>query len=244
MINKESLPRHVAIIMDGNGRWARERRLDRIEGHRKGSKVVRMVVEISRKIGIEVLTLYAFSEENWNRPKNEISALMKLLAEYLKKELPKMMEEDIRLNAIGKLDSLPDFVQKVLRETIAQTNKNKNMILNLALSYSARAEIINAARILAGLAKEGKITPSDIDEALFSKYLYSKDLPDPDLLIRTSGEMRLSNFLLYQIAYTELYITKTHWPDFSKEEYFKALYDYSSRERRFGLTSEQLQGKM
>lgn len=244
MINKESLPRHVAIIMDGNGRWARERRLDRVEGHRKGSKIVRMVVEVSRKIGIEVLTLYAFSEENWNRPKDEISALMQLLSEYLKKELPKMMDEDIRLNAIGKLDSLPDFVQKVLADTIAGTDKNKSMILNLALSYSARAEIINAAKTLAGLVGEGKITPSDIDESLFAGHLYTRDLPDPDLLIRTSGEMRISNFLLYQIAYTELYITKTHWPDFTKEEYLKALYDYASRERRFGLTSEQIKGKM
>jgi undecaprenyl diphosphate synthase len=209
-----------------------------------GSKVVRMVVEVSRKIGIEVLTLYAFSEENWNRPKNEISALMKLLSEYLKKELPKMMEENIRLNAIGKLDSLPDFVQKVLRDTMAETGKNRSMTLNLALSYSARGEIINAVRTLAGLAKEGKIAPSDIDEALFAEQLYTRDLPDPDLLIRTSGEMRISNFLLYQIAYTELYLTKTHWPDFTKEEYLKALYDYASRERRFGLTSEQIQRKM
>ena len=244
MINKESLPHHVAIIMDGNGRWAREKKLDRVEGHKTGSKVVRMVVEVSRKIGIEVLTLYAFSEENWNRPKDEISALMKLLAEYLKKELPKMMEEDIRLNAIGKLDSLPDFVQKVLIETIAQTKMNKSMILNLALSYSARAEIVNATKTIAELAREGKITPSDIDETLFAGHLYTKDLPDPDLLIRTSGEMRLSNFLLYQIAYTELYITKIHWPDFTKEKYLKALYDYSSRERRFGLTSEQIQKKL
>lgn len=242
-LKQENLPVHVAIIMDGNGRWARQKNLNRIEGHRRGSEVVSEVVEASIDVGVRILTLYAFSKENWNRPKNEVNALMGLLGEYLGKELKDMMEKGIRLTVIGKIDSLPDFVQKILKDTITITEKNEAMTLNLALSYSAREEMVRAIRAIIEDTKRGEIPPTDIDEEVISRYLYTKDLPDPDLLIRTSGEMRISNFLLYQMAYTEIYFTDTLWPDFSREEYIKALMDYSKRERRFGLTSEQIRDR-
>jgi len=242
-IGNAPLPRHVAIIMDGNGRWAKERDLPRIEGHKKGSDVVREIVECSREVGIEVLTLYAFSEENWNRPKDEVGGLMKLLAEYLISELPRMMKEKIRLNAIGNIEELPGFVKDLIVRTMTVTGKNDAMILNLALSYSARTEIIDALTSIGRLVKEGEIKPEDIDESLFRRHLYTKDLPDPDLLIRTSGENRLSNFLLFQMAYTEIIFISTLWPDFTRKEYLEALEEYAHRERRFGLTSEQIRSE-
>jgi undecaprenyl diphosphate synthase len=243
MTDIKNLPRHVAIIMDGNGRWAKERNLPRVEGHRKGSEVVRNIVEASRKIGIEVLTLYTFSEENWNRPKAEVGVLMSLLKEFLQTELPKMMDERIRLCAVGRFSLLPNLVRAILHETIKITKDNKGMTLVLALSYSGRGEMVDAVKEIAELVVEKKLAPEQIDEDLIARHLYTKSLPDPDLLIRTSGEMRISNFLLFQTAYTELYFTKTLWPDFTKEEFLSALEDYSRRERRFGLTSEQLAGK-
>jgi undecaprenyl diphosphate synthase len=244
MKDMKNIPRHVAIIMDGNGRWAKEKNLPRVEGHRRGSEVVRKIVEVSRETGIKVLTLYAFSEENWNRPKDEVQALMGLLAEFLQSELPKMMDERIRLCAIGRFSQLPDIVRRVLLETITLTKDNGGMILNLALSYSGRGEIVDAAKEIAVQVAEKRVTSEEIDEDMIARHLYTKDLPDPDLLIRTSGEMRISNFLLFQAAYTELFFTQTLWPDFTEEEFLSALKNYSSRERRYGLTSEQLTGKV
>jgi undecaprenyl diphosphate synthase len=243
MTDKNNLPRHVAVIMDGNGRWAKKRGLPRIEGHRRGSDVVRRIIETSRKIGIEVLTLYSFSEENWKRPEGEVSFLMDLLAEFLQSELPEMMENGIRLVAVGRLSSLPEIVRELLGEVVKITKDNTSMTLVLALSYSGRGEIIEAVREIAALAAEGKITPDKIDESLVSGHLYTRGLPDPDLLIRTSGEMRMSNFLVFQSAYTELYFTRTLWPDFTDEEFLAILKEYGTRERRFGLTSDQLSGK-
>ncbi len=236
------LPTHVAIIMDGNGRWAKKRGLPRIMGHREGMKSVRAVVEESRRLGIKVLTLYAFSKENWQRPLQEVSFLMGLLEEYLKKEVDELHEKNIQLRAIGEIELLPSKVLSLLKSSIKKTAANKGMILNLALSYGGRAEIVHAARLIAEACLRGDLKPEEITEELFSNYLYTYDLPDPDLLIRTSGEMRISNFLLYQCAYTEFYITPTLWPDFRQEEYWKALEEYASRERRFGKTSEQLEG--
>ena len=236
------LPTHVAIIMDGNGRWAKKRGLPRIMGHREGMKSVRAVVEESRRLGIKVLTLYAFSKENWQRPWQEVSFLMGLLEEYLKKEVDELHEKNIQLRAIGEIELLPPKVLSLLKSSIKKTAANKGMILNLALSYGGRAEIAHAARLIAEACLRGDLKPEEITEELFSHYLYTYDLPDPDLLIRTSGEMRISNFLLYQCAYTEFYITPTLWPDFRQEEYWKALEEYASRERRFGKTSEQLEG--
>jgi undecaprenyl diphosphate synthase len=244
MKDMKNIPRHVAIIMDGNGRWAKEKNLPRVEGHRKGSEVVRKIVEVSRETGIKVLTLYAFSEENWNRPKDEVGALMGLLAEFLQSERPKMMKERIRLSAVGRFSQLPDIVRRILLETIDITKDNGGMILNLALSYSGREEIVDAVKQIAAQVAEKQVAPEEIDEDMIARHLYTKSLPDPDLLIRTSGEMRISNFLLFQVAYTELYFTKTLWPDFTKEEFLSALKDYSRRERRYGLTSEQLTGKV
>ncbi len=243
MKDMKNTPRHVAIIMDGNGRWAKEKNLPRVEGHRRGSEVVRKIVEVSRETGIKVLTLYAFSEENWNRPKDEVQALMGLLAEFLQSELPKMMNERIRLCAIGRFSQLPDIVRRILLETVAFTKDNGGMTLNLALSYSGRGEIVDAAKEIAAEVAEKRVTLEEIDEDMIARHLYTKSLPDPDLLIRTSGEMRISNFLLFQAAYTELFFTQTLWPDFTKEEFLSVLKDFSRRERRYGLTSEQLSGK-
>ena len=240
----KNIPHHVAIIMDGNGRWAKERNLSREEGHRRGSDIVSTIVDVSRKVGIGVLTLYAFSEENWNRPELEVEALMSLLGEYLQKELPDMMENNVRLTAIGRLHSLPEFVRDILYETISITGKNRGLNLNLALSYGSRGEIADAFIEMARKISEGALSIDEVDEEVISQYLYTKNIPDPDLLIRTSGEMRLSNFLLYQLAYTEIYITETLWPDFTPEKYLEALRDYSKRERRFGLTSEQIRGEV
>jgi undecaprenyl diphosphate synthase len=226
--------------MDGNGRWAKKRSLNRIRGHREGAESVRDIVRACREIEIEVLTLYAFSTENWRRPKQEISALMKLLKDFLRSELSEMMENDIRLNAIGQLDRFPGDVFEVLQKVMDTTRGNSGMLLNLALSYGGRDDIVTAARKLAVEIKAGNLEAEEIDEEVFSDFLYTGGMPDPDLLIRTSGEMRISNFLLWQIAYAELYVTNTLWPDFRRAELFEILLDYENRERRFGTTGDQV----
>ena len=237
-INSENLPKHVAIIMDGNGRWAKKRALNRIRGHEEGAESVRSIVTASREIGISWLTLYAFSEENWGRPRYEIEALMKLLRRFLKNELDEMLENGIRFKTIGKIDKLPKNVQKVLEKTIEKTYKCKDMVLTLALSYGSRQEMSHAVRKIAKRVESGKLTPDQITEQTISDSLYTAGMPDPDLLIRTSAEYRLSNFLLWQMAYTEFYFTPTLWPDFRREEYMRAIEEYQKRERRFGATGE------
>jgi undecaprenyl diphosphate synthase len=234
------LPRHVAIIMDGNGRWAMRRGLSRISGHRRGKDSVRAIVEKAREVGIEYLTLYAFSSENWQRPEREVSALMHLLRRYLRSEIAKMMRYGIRLRAIGNLRKLPAEVLHELREVERKTAKNDRMTVLLAVSYGAREEIVRAARTLARRVRDGVTTAEEIDEAAVASSLTTAGVPDPDLLIRTSGEMRLSNFLLWQLAYTELYVTETLWPDFREKEFLQALEEYKNRQRRFGRTMEQL----
>jgi undecaprenyl diphosphate synthase len=241
-IDKEKLPHHIAIIMDGNGRWAKKRLLGRISGHVKAADTVRAVVTTCRELGIKVLTLFVFSTENWRRPANEVTALMNLLKEYLLKEVDEMVKNSIRLNAIGRIEDLPPDVQNTLRETIKKTERCDGMILNLALSYGGRSEILHAVQGVLSDFQRGRIKPEEITVQHFSQYLWTRGIPDPDLLIRTSGEFRISNFLLWQIAYTELYVTETFWPDFDRAELLKAIADYQSRERRFGLTSEQLNG--
>jgi len=238
-IDPARLPRHVAIIMDGNGRWAKNRFLSRVEGHRQGINSVRDIVEIAAEIKIPVLTLYAFSVENWFRPKDEVNTLMKLLVEYLRKELEKMLKNNIRLMSIGDEAGLPPEARKELRYTIQRTAGNSGMILNLALNYSGHQEIIMATKQIARDLQAGKIREEDLDEKLFSQYLFTRSLPDPDLLIRTSGEMRLSNFLLWQLAYAEFWITPTLWPDFRRKEFLQAIISYQGRERRFGRIKEE-----
>jgi undecaprenyl diphosphate synthase len=228
--------------MDGNGRWAKKRALNRIRGHREGTESVRDIVRASREMGIEVLTLYAFSTENWKRPPEEVSALMRLLKEFLESELPEMMENNIRLSAIGDIERLPGSVLEVLREAMGKTGENQGMVLNLALSYGGRDEIVKAAQDMATQVKEGRLQPEEITGELFSSCLYTRGLPDPDLLIRTSGEMRISNFLLWQIAYAEIFVTETLWPDFRRGALIQILHEYQKRERRFGLTGEQIRG--
>jgi len=242
-IGKEKLPHHIAIIMDGNGRWAKKKFLNRISGHIKGVNAVREVVTACRELGIKVLTLYAFSIENWRRPADEVNALMGLLKEYLQKECAEMAQNNIRLNTIGRVEDLPPDVQTTLRETMEKTKHCDGMILNLALSYGGRSEILHAVQGILSDLQKGKIKREEITVQRFHEYLWTHGIPDPDLLIRTSGELRISNFLLWQIAYTELYVTDTLWPDFDREELLKAIVDYQSRERRFGLTSEQLNGR-
>lgn len=233
----KNLPRHVAIIMDGNGRWARERGLPRIEGHRRGAESVREIVRVSGELGVEYLTLYAFSIENWNRPKAEVSALMRLLEFYLKQEIAELDKSNVRLAAIGRIHELPASAQKQLEKSMAALNKNTGLTLVLALSYGARAEIVDAMRSICREVKGGRLDVADVDEKVISQHLYTRSMPDPDLLIRTSGEMRVSNFLLWQISYAEIYVTETLWPDFRKAAYLKALEDYSGRNRRFGLVN-------
>jgi undecaprenyl diphosphate synthase len=228
------LPRHVAIILDGNGRWAATRFLPRIFGHRQGAKAVREVVTLSRELGIETLSLYAFSNENWKRPKDEVTALMELLKKYLHGEIATMMENKVRFRAIGQIDRLPAGVVQLIRSVEAQTADHRGMTLLLALSYGGRAEIVDATRRIAEAVRKGEIQADQIDEALFSAHLYAPDLPDPDLLIRTSGEVRISNFFLWEAAYTELYFTETLWPNFGRCDFLTALLDYQKRERRFG----------
>ena len=233
-LDPAQLPSHVAIIMDGNGRWAQKRLLSRIKGHEKGSEAVRAAVRTCREIGIPHLTLYAFSTENWQRPRAEVDALMGLLKKFLRKERQDMMEKDIRLFTIGQTDRLPGDVKATLLETIEATKDNSALQLTLALSYGGRNEICHAMRGLANEVAEGRLGADDINEQLVSQYLFTRNIPDPDLLIRTSGEMRISNFLLWQIAYAEIFVTPTLWPDFSAEEFVQILKDYQDRDRRYG----------
>ena len=228
-------PRHVAIIMDGNGRWAKQRHLPRVEGHRNGVESVRAVVRAAGEAGVKYLTLYAFSVENWNRPKDEVDTLMKYLARFLKSEIGELNRNNVRLDAIGQIYRLPEFVQDQLAKTKAALAKNNGLTLILALSYGGRTEIVDAARAMAQKAKDGRLEPAEINEQLLSQHLYTCHYPDPDLLIRTSGEMRISNFLLWQISYAELVVTPTLWPDFRKPQFFEALEEYTRRHRRFGL---------
>ena len=239
-IDKNRLPRHIAIIMDGNGRWAKEKGRLRVFGHQNGVKSVRDTVEGAVEAGVPYLTLYAFSAENWNRPKFEVTALMELLVSTINRETKTLMENDVRLNAIGNLDALPSRCSQQLKEAIAKTSGNKKCVLTLALSYSSRWEIVAAARKLAEKVKVGELRPEDISEELFEGQLETADLPDPELLIRTSGEHRISNYLLYQLAYSELYFTQKLWPDFRREDLFEAILDFQKGERRFGLTGEQV----
>jgi undecaprenyl diphosphate synthase len=239
-IDKGKLPRHIAIVMDGNGRWAQRRVLPRHAGHRAGVTAVDDVVTTARKLGISCLTLYALSTENWSRPRQEIRALMGILRVYLRKELQRMVRENIRFNAIGRLQDLPNSVQSLLSDTMAQTSQNDGMIFTLALSYGSRMEIIEAVQRLARAVQHGKLLPDEITPTLFSNFLYTVGLPDPDLLIRTGGERRLSNFLLWQTSYTELYFSEVLWPDFRGDDLLRSIIDYQQRERRFGMTHEQI----
>ena len=239
-IDRTRLPQHVAIIMDGNGRWAKARGEDRAKGHQEGAIAVRKVVEAAATIELKFLTLYTFSMENWNRPDAEVQALMALLVASIHRETPDLMKNNIRLLAIGDLIRLEEGVRQSLLECIEQTSGNTGTTLILALSYSSRWELLNAVKQLAGEVSEKRITKEDITEELFSHYLTTRGIPDPDLLIRTGGEKRISNFLLWQLSYSELYFTDTYWPDFREDELYKAILFYEQRERRFGKTSEQL----
>lgn len=246
-LDPNKIPKHVAIIMDGNGRWAKERKMLRVMGHKVGTESVKDVVRAAKEIGISVLTLYAFSTENWKRPAMEVQALMSLLKTYLKSELSEMLQNNISLRCVGQMDKLPKDVQKTLGEVINETaefaGNSSGMILNLALSYGGRGEIVMAVKAIAEKCIRGEVTLDDISEELFSSHLYTAGLPDPDLVIRTGGESRLSNFLLWQASYAEIFITETKWPDFRKDSLVEAIRDYQDRERRFGKTSEQIQEK-
>jgi undecaprenyl diphosphate synthase len=239
-LDKEKLPKHVAIIMDGNGRWARKRGNARVFGHQHGVKSVREVTEAAAELGIKFLTLYAFSTENWNRPKNEVDALMSLLIATISSETKTLMDNNVKLKSIGCKENLPLDVQKKLTDCIEQTKNNDGLTLVLALSYSSRWEIVEGVKHIANDVRDGKLDSSQINAEIFSRYLETADMPDPELLIRTSGELRISNFLLWQIAYSELYFCNVLWPDFRKEHFFEALLDYQGRERRFGKISDQV----
>ncbi|RYD58989.1 MAG: isoprenyl transferase [Sphingobacteriales bacterium] len=240
-IDRSKLPRHIAIIMDGNGRWAKERGEDRLYGHHEGVISVREVVNACAELGIGYLTLYTFSTENWNRPVAEVNALMELLVNTIRKEVEELKKNNIRLHVIGDIASLPESCQRELQEAKDITAANTGLNLILALSYSSRMELIEAARQMAKDAAAGSLKPEDINDDVFHKYLNTADFPDPELMIRTSGEYRISNYLLYQLAYAELYFTPVHWPDFRKQQLYEALLNYQQRERRFGKTSEQIQ---
>ncbi len=239
-VDLKKLPKHIALIMDGNGRWAKEHGKPRVFGHRNGVTAVRETTEAAAELGVEYLTLYAFSTENWNRPRLEVNALMSLLVDTLRNELNTLNENNIRLQAIGDLEKLPPKTHKALLEGIQNTQHNQRMTLVLALNYSAKWEILEATRKISTLVKSGQIDTEHINEELFSASLSTQGIPDPELLIRTSGETRLSNFLLWQIAYSELYFTDIFWPEFNKDAFYRAIIDYQNRERRFGKTSEQL----
>ncbi len=239
-INKQRLPKHIAIIMDGNGRWAKQKGKLRVFGHKNGVKAVRDVVEGSAEIGVKVLTLYAFSTENWNRPKAEVDVLMNLLVSSLKNELKLLQDNNIRLQAIGNLEKLPKKAKRELEEVIQKTKNNTHLVLNLAISYSAKEEIVNAFKKISKKIVNNELSIEEIDENIINNHLYTRNLPDVDLVIRTSGEKRISNFLLWQIAYAELYFTDLFWPDFRKTHLIQAILDYQQRERRFGKTSDQL----
>jgi len=239
-IDPKRLPRHIAIIMDGNGRWAQKNRLPRVEGHRRGVKTVDKIVTLCTEMHIEALTLYSFSDENWNRPRTEVEALMKILDQYLNRELERMKRENIRFNAIGRIHELPPAIQKLARRAKDSTRNNDGLVLTLALSYGGRQEIIDAVRKIAKQVQEGVLPIEDIDFRVMESCLYTHDLPDPDLLIRTSGEKRISNFLLYQMAYTELHYTQVLWPQFTEDDLLKAIIDFQNRERRFGMIGDQI----
>lgn len=239
-LDHDKLPEHIAIIMDGNGRWAKQRGKKRIFGHQQGVKAVQKIVEEAARLKVPYLTLFAFSTENWDRPKEEIGTLMKLLVRSLREELEKMLKNNIRLTTIGATDRLPTQVQKELELVVEKTKNNSNMVLTLALSYGGREEIQRATREIAVLVKNNIISPEKIDESIINRHLYAQNLPDVDLLIRTSGEQRISNFMLWHLAYAELYFTSTCWPDFDEKELHAALLNYQNRERRFGKTSEQV----
>ncbi|MGI9535155.1 MAG: isoprenyl transferase [Thermodesulfobacteriota bacterium] len=236
IVDKNKIPKHVVLIMDGNGRWAEKRKLSRITGHREGMKSVSSIVKASKEIGIKYITLFAFSAQNWNRPKKEVIALMDLLKQFLLQEGPRLIEQDIKLNAIGRLNKLPKEARDTLNQIIKNTRKCKSMTLTLALSYGSREEIVDAVRVIA----EKGYKPRNINEKTIGNNLYTSDMPDPDLLIRTSGEQRISNFMLWQLAYTEIYVTRTLWPNFRKKHFINAILNYQNRERRFGLTGNQI----
>ena len=231
---QELLPLHVAVIMDGNGRWAKERGLPRIEGHRRGAESARAIIKAASEVGIRYLTLYTFSVENWNRPKSEVDAIMKYLAYYLKKETPELDRSNVRLDAIGQIHRLPEAVQKQLEISRQQLSKNTGLTLVLALSYGARAEIVDASRAIDEKVQSGDLVPEEVTETMFGMHLYTSQIPDPDLLIRTSGEMRLSNFLLWQVSYAEMVVTETLWPEFRKAAFYATLEEFAKRHRRFG----------
>lgn len=239
-INLQKVPKHVAIIMDGNGRWAKSKGMSRIFGHRNALTAVRESVKAAAEINVEAITLYAFSTENWNRPKMEVDALMSLLINSLKKELPDFMKNNVKVNAIGNIESLPKKAQKVLNDVIFQTRNNNDIILTFALSYGSREEIVNTIKNISKKVVNNQLKIEEIDEKIIKNHLYTFNLPDVDLMIRTSGEKRISNFLLWQMAYAELYFTNILWPDFRKEHFFDAIIEYQNRERRFGKTSEQI----
>jgi undecaprenyl diphosphate synthase len=239
-INEDKLPQHIAIIMDGNGRWAKKQGMLRAFGHENGTKSVKVTVETCARLGIKNLTLYAFSTENWNRPKLEVDTLMKLLVSSLRREVKSLIDNNIRLNTIGNIDKLPKSIQKELAEVMTRTKDNSRMTLTIALSYGSREELISAVKKIASKVKNNTISIDVIDEAIINEHLYTQNLPDVDLLIRTSGEHRISNFLLWQIAYAELYFTEVLWPDFTEEHLYEAIISYQKRERRFGKTSEQI----
>jgi undecaprenyl diphosphate synthase len=236
-VDPARVPRHVAVIMDGNGRWAHKRGLPRVAGHRAGARTVREVVEASRELGVRYLTLYTFSSENWKRPKQEVRALMSLLRKYMQDELEEMLHYRIGMRVIGRIETLPPKLRDEIQDIVAKTSHCDKMTVILALSYSGRMEIVDAARKMAARCQAGELKPSDIDEKLFAEHLYLPECPEPDLLIRTSGEYRLSNFMLWQLSYSELYITPTLWPDFSKKDFCRAIIDYQKRDRRFGGVS-------
>ena len=240
LIQRGGLPQHIAVIMDGNGRWAKERGLPRIAGHREGIKAVRDVVEACGELGVKVLTLYTFSTENWRRPEDEVSALMNLLIRTLRKEVEELIQNNVRLVTLGDIDRLPEHARKGMMEGIEATRENTGLVLSLALNYGGREEILHAVRRIAEDVRKEKIAPDAIDIQTIHDRLYTADFPDPDLMIRTSGEFRISNFLLWQAAYTEIHITDVRWPDFRRKDLYEAIRDYQSRERRFGKVSEQL----
>lgn len=240
-INTEKLPKHIAIIMDGNGRWAEEKGQDRLYGHFHGVESVRNIVEGCAELGIEYLTLYAFSTENWDRPVREVTGLMELLVETIRKEVPTLNKNNIRLHVIGDMSMLPEYAKKALEEALQLTSHNSGLNLVMALSYSSRWELVEAVKKIAAEVKAGRLDPEQITQDTLEKFLVTSELPDPELMIRTSGEYRISNFLLYQLAYAELYFTSTRWPDFRKEHLYEAIVDFQKRERRFGKTSHQVQ---
>ncbi len=238
-VNPQRIPRHVAVIMDGNGRWARQRRLARLEGHRRGYKTLKNTVIAAAELDVKVLTAYTFSSENWRRPKAEVAGLMRLIRFAARAELEEMKKEGVRIVVSGRVHELPRPVQNQLDEDVRATAHNSRIVLNIAVNYGGRSEIVDAARYAAEMVKLGEIEPAEIDEALISSLMYHPELPDPDLLIRTAGEMRISNFLLWECAYTELHVTETLWPDFSKDDLINAIADYQSRIRKFGKVVEQ-----